>query len=61
MLLAIMSFVIIILSGERTSIGLFILSFLFIFISSQKFRKLFYSFDSNPFGIYNNCFIKRKN
>ena len=42
MLLAIMSFVIIILSGERTSIGLFILSFLFIFISSQKFRKLFF-------------------
>ena len=38
----IMAFVIIILSGERTSIGLFILSFLFIFISSQKFRKLFF-------------------
>ena len=41
-LLTVMSFVIIILSGERTSIGLFILSFLFIFISSQKFKKLFF-------------------
>ena len=41
MLLTVMTFVIIMLSGERTSIGLFILSFLFIFIS-RKNLKLFF-------------------
>ncbi len=37
--LTIITFVIILLSGERTSIGLFFLSLLFIFFSSTKFRK----------------------
>ena len=39
MFLTIISFSIILLSGERTSIGLFILSSSFIFISSKNFRK----------------------
>ena len=37
--LTLISFTIIVLSGERTSIGLFILSFLFILFSSENFRK----------------------
>ena len=39
--LTIITFTIILLSGERTSLGLFCLSFIFIFLSSKKFRKLF--------------------
>ncbi|WP_440937996.1 O-antigen ligase family protein [Candidatus Pelagibacter sp.] len=39
--LTIVSFSIVLISGERTAIGLFILSFVFIYFSSQKFRKIF--------------------
>lgn len=39
--LTIISFSIVLISGERTAIGLFILSFVFIYFSSQKFRKIF--------------------
>ena len=39
LILSVVSFTIILLSGERTSIGLFVLSFLFIFSSSNRFRK----------------------
>ena len=39
--ITIISFTVILLSGERTSLALFILSFLFIFFSSSKFRKIF--------------------
>ena len=38
----IISFTIVLLSGERTSIGLFIISFIFIFFSSTNFRKIFF-------------------
>ena len=38
----VIAFTIVLLSGERTSIGLFILSFLFIFFSSANFRKIFF-------------------
>jgi len=40
-LVIVAAFTIVLLSGERTSIGLFILSFLFIFFSSANFRKIF--------------------
>ena len=40
-LTVVVAFTIVLLSGERTSIGLFILSFLFIFFSSNNFRKIF--------------------
>jgi len=40
-LTVVVAFTIVLLSGERTSIGLFILSFLFIFFSSYNFRKIF--------------------
>jgi len=40
-LTVVVAFTIVLLSGERTSIGLFILSFLFIFFSSDNFRKIF--------------------
>ncbi len=40
-LFTVISFVVVLLSGERTSIGLFILSFLFIFFSSIKLRRIF--------------------
>lgn len=40
-LAVVVAFIIVLLSGERTSIGLFILSFLFIFFSSKNFRKIF--------------------
>ncbi len=39
--ISIISFITILLSGERTSIALFFLSFFFIFISSNKFKKYF--------------------
>ena len=39
--ITIASFITILLSGERTSIALFFLSFLFIFLSSKKFKKYF--------------------
>jgi len=39
LILSVVSFTVILLSGERTSIGLFILSLLFIFFSSNRFRK----------------------
>ena len=37
----VIAFTIVLLSGERTSLGLFILSFIFIFFSSINFRKIF--------------------
>jgi O-antigen ligase len=40
-IITIISFTVILLSGERTSLALFILSFFFIFLSSVKFRKIF--------------------
>ena len=39
--LTIITFTIILLSGERTSLGLFCLSFIFIFLSSKNLEKLF--------------------
>lgn len=40
-LITLISFTIVLISGERTAIGLFILAFFFIFFSSQKFRRIF--------------------
>lgn len=38
--ITVMSFIIVLFSGERTSIALFVLSFFFIFLSSKKIRKI---------------------
>ena len=40
-LITIIAFIIVLISGERTALGLYILSFFFIFFSSKKFRKIF--------------------
>ena len=40
-IITVIAFTIVLLSGERTSVGLFILSFIFIFFSSINFRKVF--------------------
>ena len=39
LILSVISFTVILISGERTSIGLFVLSLLFIFFSSNRFRR----------------------
>ena len=40
-IVTIISFSIVLISGERTSLGLFVLAFLFIFFSSTNYRKFF--------------------